>query len=368
MRTTTEPIHTHARGRALTTLGVADSASAAEARAELLRRLSVEEFAPPEECVVAANALAGTTLPLSEDATASETERDLTAIEAFTREYWSLSPADRRMRWTNFDSPGVSEPVAARLKQLEPGLDLPVVPHPNPLAEEVAAAIRELFLLSGRARAIRRAIWLTERAGWTKDLGGATRRLQWDAPRLTRLTPDFVGKLIEGPLVSVVPAISDHARQEAEAKTRLGPRDVPVEPPIPQLTAGWPSTSGLSEPVSAVNLGRAAVAMIVLLVGVVKALFSGSRTDPPLQYQTPPRYTSPVERNTHQGGLPPQIELPESQSTVWTRLEVLRFELYADQPNGSPPKGYFDWLAEGSPPAGTKKQETVAPPEPRGSR
>jgi hypothetical protein len=138
--------------RAATALDLPPDVTGAVASAEFLRKLPAENFAPPEEWVAALNRLAGTGLPLTPDALATEADELRSDVDAFAAAFWELPPDDRRAKWSALYArcADKSNPIAAFLRHLEAGLGMTVVAHPNKVADELAGLVRELFVLRPR--------------------------------------------------------------------------------------------------------------------------------------------------------------------------------------------------------------------------
>ncbi len=160
-------------------------------RAPSLRRLSAHDFLPPVEQVAALNALTGTTLPTGRDD--GEPRRD--EVEAFAQTFWSLAPGERLVAWAELSRRGAAP---GRLRELEPGLDVAAAPLADPVAEELAEQFRALFVLSPRARALRRNAWLLERAADAGKWRAALVAVQRDAPALVALEPQLRAALAPG--------------------------------------------------------------------------------------------------------------------------------------------------------------------------
>lgn len=123
-------------------------------RAAFLRSLPAHGFAPPEADVAAL----GGDLPAGAAA-----DRFAADVRAFAAEFWALAPADRRARWEALTARAAG-PAAGWLRELRPALDeIPTAPA-DPATAELAGLVRELVVLPPRARAARRAAWLTEYA------------------------------------------------------------------------------------------------------------------------------------------------------------------------------------------------------------
>ncbi|MBN9123091.1 MAG: hypothetical protein J0I06_28785, partial [Planctomycetes bacterium] len=143
-----------------------------------------DDFLPPVERVAAVNSLAGAGAPVRRDADVERLLRD--EVEALAARFWALAPGDRLLAWADLSRRGAA-PV--RLRELEPGLDVAAPAPADPAAEELAALVRELFVLLPRARAVRRNAWLLERAAEAEKWRAAHAVLRRDAPALAALEP-----------------------------------------------------------------------------------------------------------------------------------------------------------------------------------
>jgi hypothetical protein len=264
-------------GRAAAVLGVPAAAPAAAARAAFLRQLADEQFLPPEPLTAAANVLAGAAVPLTDYGRACEAGLRRDDLRAFAAAYWSLPPADRRARWAELGDGCRHDSEVFRFRRdLEPGLHLAVILHQNPLVEDVAAAIRELFLLGPRERAIRRAAWLAERADRVRDLADAVRRLRTDDPGLAALDPDLSRRLASGVPLAAVSAGRGLERSEEVWAEAVAPTAHRTAQSAPEPASG--------------GINWTAVFVILSALGaILRAVSSGSQSSPPPR----PSYTQP---------------------------------------------------------------------------
>lgn len=328
------------RARAVAVLRVPPDCTPADARAAFLRRVAADGFVPPEACVAAANRLAGTAVPLSAGGAEVEVAHFRNEIEAFAAAYWSLPPADRRARWAGLSAGATDEPPAARLRGLEAGLDLAVEPHPNPLAEEVAGAVRELYVLGPRGRAVRRAGWVAARADRVGDLADGYRRLRADAPLLAALEPELPNRLTRAvPLAPVAARGLLTGEQLAAVQRDFTARLVSAVPPRPSPKAapagegiGWKSW-----------VGGLWIAFILLrLVASSSTTTTTPRSEP--YYTPPPVHIAPIW----------------NQTRTFTELDVKAFRAFEFRRDfgtipasqNVPPAGYTDWVLLGRPAGG----------------
>lgn len=171
------------RARWAEQLAVPVDAPADEVAAAFLRTLP-DDLVPAVEQVLAARGLTGTDLPTGLDRAPEEALGP--ELEAFAARFWSLEPAERLLKWDELSRRGAN-PV--RLRELEPGLDVTAPAFGDPIAEELAAQFRLLFVLPPRVRAIRRAQWLLARADGAARWRAALVAVQRDAPTLVALEP-----------------------------------------------------------------------------------------------------------------------------------------------------------------------------------
>lgn len=207
--------------------------------AAFFRALEGAGFAPPEALAVAVNDLTGAALPVTPDGVADAGARRRAEVEAFAAAFWTLPPAERRARLADLSAGRADAAAARRLRQLAPGLDVPAAGHPDPAAAEVAALVRELFVLPPRERAVRRARWLVAQEERFKDVAAAARLvLRGDLPT-ARLDPRLFDWFAAGtPLVPVPPF--DHkgaklgralANRSRHTRRERGERPEPENPP-----------------------------------------------------------------------------------------------------------------------------------------
>lgn len=326
--------------RAAAVLDVPLDAGAAVARAAFLRRVVADRFAPPEECVAAANALAGAALPLSPDGRSDAAEQARADVEAFAAAYWSLPPAERRARWAGLSALAGEAVARHRLAHLEAGLDVSAVPHDNPLVEEIAAAVRTLCVLGPRERAVRRAEWLSERADRMRDLADAARRLRADAPALTRLEPELARRLADGVPLAAVPGVNPGtAAVENAARAAREARRIREQVARTQSAAsaddGW-------------GVGRVALIGLFILSAVFRAAFSSSGSHDPVPSHKPSPFIVPSYRpptyTPAAGNMPPAPPFLSADTDVgllFTPEEVEAIRKYEQNPTGPAPPRYL---------------------------
>lgn len=273
-------------------LGVPSDVSTEASRSAFLRALDAERQLPPEERVAAVNVLTGAKLPVSSEEPRGADPQLHAEIVEFEREFWSSPPDYRRGRWSQLyrecrDRKNARS--AARLKRLEPALDLAAWPHPDPAAEELAELIRELFLLPPRERALRRANWLREHAAQFPQWMVSSRAILRDAMPLAWLEP----RLFEWFAGGAPPQLVDASRVERpprEAEAEFEPR------PTRRSASGTASAS-------ASKFGCGGVTMVIFVAfTVIRIIISGLSTDKTPQPQnnsvpfTAPSNPSPLRQ------------------------------------------------------------------------
>ncbi|MBP3957953.1 hypothetical protein J8F10_22085 [Gemmata sp. G18] len=183
------------------------------ALAHFLRALPGDDFLPPPERAAAVNALTGSALPVGPDSTVEQMLRD--EIELLADNYWRLEPAERLTTWAELSRRGAPP---ARLRDLEPGLDVPTPSLTDPLAVELAALFRVLFLMPPRDRAIRRNTWLIENATNMGQWRAALKVVLRDAPSLVPLDAQLYAALGRaGDLTELVEGVTAAPRPRSSA-------------------------------------------------------------------------------------------------------------------------------------------------------
>src|SRR5262245_8682799 len=215
-----------AAARAAAALGV-PAGDPSAARAAFLRRLPAAGFVPPPEWRAAARTPTGRpaagpgALP---DPGADPDDGGARAeVEAFAAAFWSLAPAERRARWQGLlDRHAADPPLAARLRRLEPGLDLDAVPADGgrTRVRELAAVVQELFVLRPAERAARRRERLGELSAAPAAWVAAVRQLHAQHPAVAALDPPLVGRLAALAPRAAAPAARPPARPAWELSAR----------------------------------------------------------------------------------------------------------------------------------------------------
>jgi hypothetical protein len=181
-------------------LGVDAEASAAEARAALLRRLPEVDFVPPPEWREALRILSGEAPRPGavDEAARAEEERLRDEVEEFADCFWSLAPSRRRERWGELLGRCAEIPaLRTRLRLLEPGLDLASFPAggDDPLVAELAGQVQTLFVLRPAERALAWRALLRRIEGQMGAWEAAARKLKKRHRALAGLEPDRLSEL-----------------------------------------------------------------------------------------------------------------------------------------------------------------------------
>lgn len=326
----------------------------AAARAEFLRRLAASGFLPAPAVVAAFNAVTGSTLP--DGRTAGEADPDDRAplrddVDGFAAAYWSLSPTERLARWAGLMTRcgPVEDAIAARLWQLETGLEVEVKTDPNPVIAAVAALIRELYLLPPRPRAVRRNRWLADR-GDLHELAEPARDLAATDEALAALEPTLVARLCGGRAVP--------------------PPVTPGEPPPDNFSTIRSTSAPATAAAGAGPGGRMGLALGVFVVLQCLRLMVGQTSgnagpaavpapppvatwpsfgpDPAAAETSPPARVWENRAIPHTGAAPPTR--PPASLGIFTPTQVRDYLVYeADLLNREMPARYEDWLAAGRP-------------------
>jgi hypothetical protein len=316
------------RARAAAVLDLSATADGPVARAAFLRRLTDDNFVPPEVAVAAVNALAGTAIPLTPEATAEAMPALREEVDAFAAQYWALAPAARRERWANLSSRCDAGPDAVFLAQLELGLDLAIVPFSDADAAELAEKARGLYVLRPRERAVSRAEWL---ADWLRgrDWRPAVHELREADPSTAELEPTLLDRLETDRRVPIsVKAASARVLAKAgAAKAREAAKLVSEEPS---------GSSGRG------TRSAASILATVALLVAFKACNGAMRKPmlPALPYATPPR-------SNYQDQLD-AISFTDQQIKAF--LDYDRTHLTpATRTSSQPPPYYAAWVLAGKP-------------------
>jgi len=202
MTPATEARPARLRAWAADQLGLPAQASPAEARSAFLKRLDRADFVPPPQWS-AALALLGVGrhddgAPISCRETADEfLSTSLRAeVDAFSREFWSLPPAERVRQWQELRVRCEGElALTKHLRHLERGLSMEVGKAPtDELSTRLAERVRALFVLRPNERAAQCRAWLEAQSAPLGQRKEAARRLRIDSPELAQLQPELVAQ------------------------------------------------------------------------------------------------------------------------------------------------------------------------------
>ena len=314
-------------------------ATAATASSALLRLLPGDEFLPSAGLVAAVNALAGTAAPVGRDPDAEQLLRD--EVEAFASGYWGLTPADRRSAWTELSRRGAD---AARLRELEPGLDVSAPPLADPAAEELAALFRDLFVLPPRERAIRRNAWLLEHAPDVDKWRAARAVVRRDAPALAALEPDLGAALDPGFHLGFTAFVEG----ASAAPIAVAPVE-PVEIRAARQVAPRPGGGGWN---GGPTIGGAALFGLFVIVKLLSMLGRSDTTTNSPSVPRLPNYSAPATN-------PPRPVVPVART--YTPTEVAEFEQYelqkAEGRDVQAPLAYAGWRLAGRPRGATPPEQ-----------
>lgn len=333
-----------------------------------LRALPGDDFLPPPERAAAVNALGGASVPVGKDHDAEQLLRD--EVAAFAKNYWALPPTERLTAWSDLSRRATDERTAGRLLALEPGLEVWADPLADPGAEELAALVRELFVLPPRARSIRRNEWLAARAS-DGDLWPQVRAA---FAELCRVAPDRAA--LDPQLGVALGAPFDraalHAGHTAETNTHSRATDVAKRAALVGKMRDYKQRVALrkaeAEPsgslVTRVNLWVVLVVPFVVFIGCLATQHRGygGRPRPP----EPPSYKpSPSFSPTPDVPLPPMPLGPPPvfrQSFTFTRAQIIEYQDYHRNPIGSKPVLFDIWVVVGKPTEpGTYRLPATAP-------
>lgn len=251
-------------------LEVPDGTPPEQARGGLLRRLGGGELVPPPDWHEAAEVLCRTqpgrppaTLGLMAEETRLREE-----VQSFAADFFQTRPAERRQRWHALGAQcRPFPPLAARLRELAPGLDV----EPACLGDRymqvnrLAARLAQLFVLPlvERAKKRRELFEQMREAGWLS----AARRLQSHYPAVAALEPHLLTAIITWPK-------TDHAIRKARAKMQR------------------PASGSSSGAGKGVGVGVGVAAMVIIrLIATVNSNSNHSTPSyspaPAYQYSTP---------------------------------------------------------------------------------
>ena len=187
-----------------------------DVRAAFLRAINID-LAPAEAVLDAANLLIGTALPLTPNAQADRTARFRAEVEAFAVEFWSLRLDERSKKCSNLLARCKDETIRRRLMRLQRGLYNEANPT-HSLAEETATAIKEIFILRPREKAVYCAIWLADQTDRNTELTAVIHQLRRENPSLAKLEPELLRRVTSGVRLCGVPPIDEQILEEEERR------------------------------------------------------------------------------------------------------------------------------------------------------
>jgi hypothetical protein len=157
------------------------------ARNALLSHLESEDWRPAENRIAAWNYWAEHPLKLTKEAEFELRKHSAAELDAFVSKFWELEPETRREQWQLLWEQNRYGRNAVLLNRLQRGVAVGcTTKHPDRRVSELAAVLRELFLLPPRERSLRRNQWLDtipNRSEWTE----VVRTLRGIDPRLPAL-------------------------------------------------------------------------------------------------------------------------------------------------------------------------------------
>jgi hypothetical protein len=147
-------------------LEIAPQSDVGRARAALLKHLEAEGMLPAESRIAAWNHWAVDALPLSRDGRQELPAQSQADFDEFLAEYWELRPIDRKSRWHELSKRYPNGRIATQLKRLQKGLEFASkTNHGDARVRDMAALMREIFLLNHRSASVRRHEWLASIKG-----------------------------------------------------------------------------------------------------------------------------------------------------------------------------------------------------------
>ncbi len=189
----TAPAEFDPRPWAAAQLEVPPDAPPADARAALRCRLADDDFVPPWGVQQAGEILLqGNRSNLAQAQARLEEEQRLWAeVDDFAGEFFDMPPEKRRRRWQSLRVAGAFSPLlTARLRALEPGLNVLPPGEAAPDVAELARHVCDLFVLRPAARAAHRQTLLLHMKADIRRWQAAARVLR-PLP-VAALLPDFV--------------------------------------------------------------------------------------------------------------------------------------------------------------------------------
>jgi|GEM_PF-6789046 len=305
------------RARWAEQLATSAESTSDEAVAAFLRTLPKGNFLPAPEQVAAVNALAAAALPVGPDYTVEQLLRN--EVETFAAQYWALAPTERRAAWEDLSRRGAN---VARLRELEQGLHLLVTPLADPIAEELAALMRELFVLPPRERSIRRNTWLFVRTAEETKWREAFAAVHREVPALATLDSQLAVALSPTHAEAAL-AQANSARQSAlRARDDIkdGFDDFGRRMREYQQTAK-PAASSSGQSRATASFGAFGVlGVVIVLFKILGAIGSSGSTSP--------KYTPPVIPPNINYSAPAPDQGDQLKEGPFSPEEVEKFEQY----------------------------------------
>lgn len=181
-------------------LGLPPDTTRDEARTAILRRLPEEQFLPPTDWRSAWDVLAtppSAAMPSSPIAWYVEDGQLRRQLAEFVDKFWEHELVERRQHWQELLDRAAEHPlVVARLRRLEPGLDVSAATVGDEPTAELAAEVRAQFVLPVTAAATRRRRFLERVRGQPRPWLQAAHRLRAERHDLARLTPDLLKEVL----------------------------------------------------------------------------------------------------------------------------------------------------------------------------
>jgi hypothetical protein len=215
------------------------------------------------------------------------------------------------------------------------------VDQEDPYEDALATVIRELFVLPPRARAVRRAEWLTEHGQSLQWWAGIATKLQAEQPALLDLETALLSWFTSGEKFQKTESIDATTIEFEELEEQSAPK------PIREMVDRRPDTTSASRSGASVKgLGWGGIVIGIIVVRVIIAALSSKSTP---QTNTYPTYT-PQEQHF--------------KNITYTGTEINEFLQYESQinlkiqPPPSEPPRYRTWRLAGRPGAGSPSRAT----------
>ncbi|MCE9563213.1 MAG: hypothetical protein K8U57_14310 [Planctomycetes bacterium] len=343
---------TETRTRAAAVLDLPADANADAAASAFLAALPTADFLPTSARVAAVNVLVGSTLPFETDEGAKIGPQEM--VDDFIGRFWSLDPTARVAEWVALSQCEEGNSVRSRLMALQSGLAISSDPQPEPVVEEVAGKVRELFLLSPRVRAIRRNEWLIANVIRLPELVEAATRLRRLCPTLVELEPQLFARLDRAfdavgfaTAATAPPLHLPDAPQRVEmAKAEFQKRYEEYQHDVVVAQARQAASSSSGKGSGSGGVGWLAIFGVIFVIRIIASLGSNqSQSNKPAipnnyQIQTPV-WKSPDPHRFGNDDVPRMVYFSTYQIAAFIEKERNQVILL--------PHGYDDWVLAGSP-------------------